>query len=58
MASLRHDCMNADVALRQNVVIIHGRIGMRQVCGVDGSGTYREVSSRGYCGALVKYNAF
>jgi hypothetical protein len=56
MASLRHDCMNADVALRQNVVIIHGRIGMRQVCGVDGSGTYREVSSRG--GALVRYNAF
>jgi hypothetical protein len=56
MASLRDDCVNADVALRQNAVIIHGIIGTRQVCGVDESGTYREVSSRG--GALVRYNAF
>jgi hypothetical protein len=55
---MRDGCVGADVALRQNVVIIHGRIGMRQVCGADGFGTYREVSSRGYCRTLVRYNTF
>jgi hypothetical protein len=58
MASLRDGCMEADVAPRQDLVIIHGRIGVRQACGVDGSGTYRGVSSRGYCRALVRYKAF